>query len=246
MREYLADMIHAPKSATQIRSILTRLAMISVAILVSGCTFRANNSPPPALSPVSAYEYVLQGKIQFFSVDAEEHLYISQLAQALSTDRSVETRMTKLAVVDLNSDETPEVVLGLAVNDNEDYGFEVLRYQDGVVYGYAFPYRALMDLKADGTFSFSSGAADHGFGTLEFTDNGYIVHRVTYCESRYSPTQEQIVSYFVDGQDATVEDFLSAIARQTEKADVSWHDLEHTRLESVILEDLVKLVPEGA
>ncbi|HHX27481.1 MAG TPA: hypothetical protein GX716_00575 [Firmicutes bacterium] len=239
-------MIHAPKSATQIRSILTRLAVISVAILVSGCTFRVSNSPPPALCPVSAYEYVLQGKIHLFSVDAAQHLHISQLSQALSTDGSVETRVTKLAVVDLNSDETPEVVLGLAVNDNEDFGFEVLHYQDGVVYGYAFPYRALMDLKADGTFSFSSGAADHGFGTLEFTDKGYIVHRVTYCESRYSTTQEQTVSYFVDGQEATEEDFLSAIARQSEKPDVSWHDLEHIGLQNVTLEHLVKLAPEDA
>jgi hypothetical protein len=240
-------MIPARKPATQRRALFTWLVMIPVFTLVSGCASRtASNSPPPALSPLSAYESVLQGKMPFFCVDAAQDLHISQLGQALSADGSVEARVTKLAVVDLDSDETLEVVLGLAVNDNEDFGFEVLHYQDGVVYGYAFPYRALMNLKADGTFSFSSGAADSGFGTLEFTDSGYIVHRATYCESSYSSTQEQTVSYFVDGQASTEEDFLSAIARQNEKADVLWHDLEHISLQDVILEDLVKLASGDA
>ncbi len=149
-------------------------------------------------------------------------------------------------MVDLDSDETLEVVLGLAVNDNEDFRIRgpALSRRSGV--RIRFPYRALMNLKADGTFSFSSGAADSGFGTLEFTDSGYIVHRATYCESSYSSTQEQTVSYFVDGQASTEEDFLSAIARQNEKADVLWHDLEHISLQDVILEDLVKLASGDA
>lgn len=240
-------MIPARKPAAQRRALLTWLAMMSVFALLSGCASRAaSDSQPPALSPVSAYESVLQGKTQFFSVDAAQHLHISQLSQALSADGSVETRVTKLAVVDLDNDETPEAILGLAVNDNEDFGFEVLHYQAGVVYGYAFPYRALMNLKADGTFSFSSGAADNGFGTLEFTDNGYIVHRVAYCESRYDAIEEHAVLYVVDGQDATEEEFLSAIARQDEKADVWWHDLEHISLQDVILVELVKPASEGA
>jgi hypothetical protein len=234
-------MVPARKPATQRRALFTWLVMMSTFTLVSGCASRrASNSPPQALSPVSAYESVLQGKTQFFSVDAAQDLYISQLSQALSADGSVETRVTKLAVVDLDGDETPEVVLGLAVNDNEDFGFEVLHYRDRVVYGYAFPYRALMNLKADGTFSFSSGAADSGFGMLEFTDSGYILHRITYCESSYSSTQEQTVSYFVDGQGSTEEDFLPAIARQNEKTDVLWHDLEHISMQDVTLKDLVE------
>ncbi len=240
-KENMAEMIPARKPATPRGALLTWLVMMSVFTLIPGCAAStASNSPPPALSTTSVYESVLQGKRQFFSVDAAQHLHISQLCQALSADGSVETRVTKLAVVDLDSDETPEVVLGLAVNNNEDFGFEVLHYQDGVVYGYALPYRALMNLKADGTFSFSSGAADNGFGTLEFTDNGYTVHKATYCESGYSSPQEQTVSYFVDGQDATEEDFLSAIARQDQKADVLWHDLEHISLQDVTLKQLVK------
>jgi hypothetical protein len=34
--------------------------------------------------------------------------------------------------------------------------------------------------------------------------------------------------------------FLSAIARQDEKADVLWHDLEHISLQDVTLKELVK------
>lgn len=76
----------------------------------------------------------------------------------------------------------------------------------------------------DGTFSFSSGAADYGFGKMEFTENGYTVDKITYSESVYDSSDNQIVSYFVNHESSTKEDFLSANNNQSEKKDATWYD----------------------
>ena len=188
----------------------------------------------PGTSPLSAYQSVLQNKAQFFSTDANKNLNINQLNQAVSDDSSVTAKATKLAIVDLENDGTPEAILWLAVNNNDYYGFEVLRYQGGVVYGYTLWYRAFMDLKADGTFSFSSGAADYGFGKVKFTGNAYSVDKISYCESGYDSNNNQSVSYFVEHGSATEGDFLSAINKQSEKAAATWYDFTDDNLETIL------------
>jgi len=126
--------------------------------------------------------------------------------------------------VDLDNDGSPEVIPWLTVNNDDYYGFEVLRYQNGVVYGYTLWYRAFMNLKADGTFSFSSVAADNGFGTVRFTENTYSIDKITYSESSYDSDNNMSVSYFVDHEGATEDEFLAAVNQQSEKADTTWYD----------------------
>ena len=206
----------------------------SLATTTSDAPTNSSEATLPGTSPLSAYQSVLQNKAQFFSTDANKNLNINQLNQAVSNDSSVTAKATKLAIVDLENDGTPEAILWLAVNNNDYYGFEVLRYQDGVVYGYTLWYRAFMDLKADGTFSFSSGAADYGFGTVKFTENAYSVDKISYCESGYDSNNNQSVSYFVDHGSATEGDFLSAINKQSEKAAATWYDFTDDNLETIL------------
>lgn len=185
-------------------------------------------------SPMSAYKSVLQNKAEFFSTDANKNLNITQLNQAVSNDSSVTAKATKLAIVDLENDGTPEVILWLVVNNDDYYGFEVLRYQDGVVYGYTLWYRAFMELKADGTFSFSGGAADYGFGTVKFTQKAYSVDKISYCESGYDSKNNQSVSYFVEHGSATEDDFLSAIKKQSGKAEAEWYGFTDDNIETML------------
>ncbi len=94
--------------------------------------------------------------------------------------------LTRFALIDLDMDEVPEMVL--EVTETAYYGFPfafiVLKAEtDGAVYAHEFVYRAMEDLKADGTFGFSSGAMDCGFGRawLHFARHG--ITNVTWCES---------------------------------------------------------------
>jgi len=213
---------------------------------MAGCKNTGESSPAPSdnsspstqsdASPMSTYKSVLQNKTQFFSTDAKKNLNISQLNQAVSDDDSVKVKAIKLAIADLENDEIPEVILWLDVNTNEYYGFEVLRYRDGVVYGYTLPYKSFMDLKDDGTFSFSSGAADSGFGKVKFTENGYSIDKITYSESSDNSGNNQITSYFVNNQSASEEDFLSAINKQSDKTAITWYDFTDENIEKLLSE----------
>lgn len=194
-----------------------------------------SSSPTPTdASPFRSYQSVLQNKTEFFSTDTKKNLYVDQLNKAVSDDSSVTAKVIKFAIVDLEKDETPEVILWLEVNNNDSYGFEILRYQDGTVYGYTIWYRAFMDLKADGTFSFSSGAADNGFGTVKFTENGYTMDKISYSESSYDSNNNQIISYFVNQESANEDDFRSSINKQSEKTGATWYEFTNDNIESTL------------
>jgi beta-lactamase regulating signal transducer with metallopeptidase domain len=190
--------------------------------------------PPENTSIMETYKAVLQGNTGFFSVDANKNLTIDQLNQSVSDDSSVTAKATKFAIMDLDNDGNPEVILWLSVNNDDYYGFEVLRYQNGAVYGYTLWYRSFMDLKANGTFSFSSGAADSGFGTVKFTESAYSIDKITYSESSYDSNNNMSVSYFVDHESATEDAFLSAVNRQSEAADATWYEYADDTIEAML------------
>ncbi|NLK74969.1 MAG: hypothetical protein GX288_06735 [Clostridiales bacterium] len=93
-----------------------------------------------------------------------------------------------------------------------------------------------MDLKDDGSFSFSSGAADSGFGTMIFTEEGFTVDKISYSESSYDSDNNQIISYYVNHESATEEEFFSAINKQIEKPAVTWYDFNDGNIETLLSE----------
>jgi hypothetical protein len=188
-------------------------------------------------STMEAYKSVLQGNSKFFSTDVNSDLNISQLSLAVSDDSNVTASATKFAIVDLDNDGTPEIILRLAVSFDDYYGFEVFRCQNGAIYGYTLYYRSFMGLKANGTFSFSSGAADNGFGRVTFTETAYTIDEITYCESSYDSNNNMSVLYFVNQQNATEAEFLSAVNRQGEEPDAIWYDFTDENIETKVSMD---------
>lgn len=55
----------------------------------------------------------------------------------VTDDDSIVVEIPQFAIIDLDNDGENEIVLWIQMNGVSDYGFEVLRYQNGVVYGYA-------------------------------------------------------------------------------------------------------------
>jgi hypothetical protein len=203
-----------------------------------------NTSPPadeisqkssPSIDTVvlSAYKAVLQGNAEFFETDIKKMLNINLLSMAVSSDSSVTTRASGFSVVDLDDDGTSEVVLWLVVNGNDNYGSMVLRYQDGVVYGYVMWYRSFNQLKADGTFHFSSSAGNSGIGKLTFDKETYSIFKVAYREANYGTDGNPIISYIVNNETATKEEFDAVYNKQDEKPDTVWYDFTDDNIEKV-------------
>ena len=128
------------------------------------------------------------------------------------------------SVADLDRDSTPEVVLWMTLPGNSYAGFDILRYEEGKIVSYSQFYRGLNGLKQDGTFSFSSGASDHGFGRVEALDEtGVQIEAITWCQSADNSFG---VEFFVDGSASNRAGFDKAIASQDEKPDVVWYTFE--------------------
>jgi len=196
---------------------------------VGGCN---NAEQPPVPSPLRAYQSVLQNKAEFFSTDINGNLNISQLSQTISSEE-VTVDVTSFAVIDIGHGGTPAVILSLNVNGN-DYGFEVLSYQDGTVYGYTFSGRQFGDLRTDGSFVASGGASDVGICTITFDKSTYSIDKFTFCESSTDSNYNISVSYFVNHQSATEDEYNAAFSRWQKIPHVTWYDFTDDNVKTML------------
>ena len=200
--------------------------------------YHANGDENDGQLPLSleeSYQAVLLNNGDFFSTDLQnEKINLTNIKEVVTDDDSITVTANKFAMMDLNNDGENEVILWLQINGVSDFGFEILRYQEGSVYGYTLFYREFMDLKTDGTFSFSGGAADWGIGKLSFSGNEYTINKLYYCESQYDSDNELEVQYFSNGTPYSEEEFNDDISRQEEKGNVNWYDVTTDNVRAVL------------
>lgn len=181
-----------------------------------------------------SYRSVLLGESSFMCTDlANERLNISEVGQAITSDGSADVNAVKFAMIDLDGDGGDEIVLWLQ-NGMNDCGFEILHEQNGETYGYTMWYRAFMELKADGTFIFSGGAADSGIGRMAFSEAGYSINPQAYSQSGYDSDNELTVQYFMNDESCSEDEFYDALNVQDRKEDAEWHDLSDSNINALL------------
>lgn len=170
---------------------------------------------------------VLGGERDFL-MEGTGNLTVDQLFEAIyGTDLDFQLRVTvsKVAIIDLDRDGIKEIVVWPSINGDDSLeavsipGYLILRRQGDMVYGYNPNYRGFNQLKADGTFHWSNSAFNNGVGSTQFTEHGFEVKYVTWCDtdSEHNPL------FFVDGRKATGEEFEAAIAAQDAKPEPTWY-----------------------
>ncbi len=177
---------------------------------------------------------ILDGEATFFDTGSQKSLYISELNQMVSSDSKVTADIKSFAVIDLDDDGLPEVVLWLIVNGNDFSGYAILHYQNEEIYGYSIYYRGFTNLKKDGTFSFSSGAADGGIGRLTFDDQTRTIDKYAYSESRQDSNGQLIISYVLFGKKASREEVENEWKKHDAKEDAIWYDFTDENVEEYI------------
>ncbi len=140
-----------------------------------------------------------------------------------------ELSVMKYSVIDLDGDSNSETVLWLAKGTYEYYGFLILHENGDSFYGYELTYRAFYELKEDGTFSFSAGASDHGIGKIEFTNDTYSIKKIAYCES---DCMSQKVSYYIENEAVSHEEFEQYITEHDQKQNTKWHEVEKEKIDT--------------
>jgi len=176
---------------------------------------------------IEVYKRVLQNKADFFSTDNKKNVYLNDLLTNKEIYGTI-FKVTHFTVLDMDGDNIPEVVLELTVGDYVEF-YEVLHYMDNKVYGYIQVLRGLLELKEDGTFSFSNGASDNGYGKLRFIPDICEADTLAYCQSsRNNPTTEL---YFINNISVADESYKSYGKEQAGKKGVVWYDFSPEYIE---------------
>lgn len=160
---------------------------------------------------------------------------LSELVAA--TVPTVEMNITEIAAVDLDDDGIEEVLLNLQAAPDAPYGTMILHYSaaDGKVYGHSLWARAFMDVKEDGTFSYSGGAATNGVARLSFTPEG--------CEKQVLLHQDFDLDlngatddyyYYRNGEAITEQEFYSAFESWQSQPNLIWTEYTPENAEAII------------
>lgn len=160
---------------------------------------------------------------------------LSELVAA--TVPTVEMNITEIAAVDLDDDGIEEILLNLQTAPDAPYGTMILHYSaaDGKVYGHSLWARAFMDVKEDGTFSYSGGAATNGVARLSFTPEG--------CEKQVLLHQDFDLDlngatddyyYYRNGEAVTEQEFYSAFESWQSRPNLIWTEYTPENAEAII------------
>lgn len=169
----------------------------------------------PESVSLTGYAQILQGEESFVNATDGMKLTMDDLDRCFGLLE--EMTATRYASIDLDADGEEEVVVCVACSSS-DFGYLVLDETDERVYGHAFYIRAMHDLKADGTFAYSSGAADSGIGYLCL--DGASAQVVEIAGLRFQA--DGAIHYYAGGQKVTEEVFRQIEQAQCLKAAPVW------------------------
>ncbi len=177
--------------------------------------------PAPELSRVAPrFHAVLYAGESFRHAQSGDELALHELSRLYGGQPVTFPCYTFL---DVDRDGERELVLALTIGTDEYYGYLVLDAIGSNVYGYEFVYRAMNDLKTDGTFSFSSGAADGGFGYAVLDGQPHTVPLARSC------SDGEDVQYFEGSEQISPEAFYVLWDEQISKPSAEWYLPEAVR-----------------
>lgn len=179
---------------------------------------------------MQAYEDVLAGKRSYIqcnqgeAVDREvfmpneiDHWYGWIFESPLKFDT--------FCVADLDADGYPEIILELS----DYFGFELLRYENGVVYGFPFVFRAMLDATLEGDIYGSSGAADNGWYKIRFFADRYEETETCRMQSNGDDIQ-----YFIGDTEVSSRDYRNYEDQIMQKKRPLWMEYTPDHIKVVV------------
>lgn len=153
----------------------------------------------------------MAGRVRVWHADSQRYAYLPELLEEGEA-------FGRYALADLDADSLTEIVLEKK-NAGVDSGYVVLDWQEGQAVAIDMVYRALLALKDDGTFSWSSGAEDNGFGRVSLGWYGYTLQ----ADGALTANESGKILLQVNGQ--AVEDAVydGVLLHQESKPDAAWY-----------------------
>ncbi|MDR0906521.1 MAG: hypothetical protein LBN00_10190 [Oscillospiraceae bacterium] len=210
------------------RIIATILCALAITSACAKQVIQEQETATEISGPAETYKAVLRDESGFFADGRGMTNKIS--LSDLYYDADEPWEIGQFAVVDLDGNGAFEVVV------EEILGGErlVLYCYEGNVYGAFFAFRAMMNLKTDGTFAYSGGAAYNGIGQLYALSEGSAESKVLAESDTLSEEDENgalLPIYYVDGREATQDEFSAVWDDFTAKEDAPWYEFTEENIE---------------
>ena len=165
---------------------------------------------------------VLEDNTQLTDTARKERINLDEVGHLL-LPQEVKTRIVQCTAVDPDWDGVAETVLQMGTESDDYIGFVILRQDQEQYVGQGYYYRSFYELRTDGSYAFSSGANDSGFGMLTYQDGQWMecVLAQTYETTTQTGNAHQV--YFVGGEMTTQEAYERFVEEQNAKALQPWY-----------------------
>ncbi|MDR1616543.1 MAG: DUF5991 domain-containing protein [Syntrophomonadaceae bacterium] len=177
-----------------------------------------------------AYWLVLKSQLELVSTEEHSYKYLNEFDYERGNHRNEPWKVFKFAVVDLDGDGYPEILLDLLEQ------IEVLHYEYGTVLGYCFPIVGIKNLKTDGTFDFSTSDVTGGYGRLIFPVLQEKYELIKLGEFSYSIDEEGKHSniFYIDEEPVSEDIYRTFGKEQEAKEDVIWYEFTDENIDAML------------
>lgn len=163
------------------------------------------------------WEQILEGK-SVFNNEYGKAMNLQEFCEAMAQYSDIKVELLQYTVLDMDRDGTTELVLQILVNDQVDHGVLVLHQTDRDLQGYTMSLRQMMELKHDGSFSYS-GSVDDGIALAVFDGDGISYRTIANLEV---DDDGQTVHYYADGKPITETEYDRILDKQDAKKNAVW------------------------
>ena len=189
--------------------------------------------PDADTAAIEAYRAILQENALFIDTFDGEYFDITRLKEMMAPYVDYPVEADSFYLVDLDHDGTPELILAVPIG--ADTFRLILRYEDSIVYSFSFPGRAFNDLRKDGNFWASGGAAESGICSITFSKEQCTVDKFTYCTIPDLAVGE--VTFFVDHKEASEAEHDLAIDEWKELPYADWYECADENIDALFTID---------
>jgi len=210
---------------------VTLMLVVSLLLWMVGST-TAEQAVTAARERMNAYQEVLLGKRTYtqcnlFDRTEQTALFSTGFTQWYGYDFNLPMKYTTFCISDLDADGLPEMILSLS----DDFGFELLRYENGIVYGFPFTYRAMEDITLEGDLYGSNGAADNEWYRVRFKADQ--MEQAVVCEMRSTDGGDP-EHYWIGDREVTEDDYDAYCEQMKQKARPVWLDFTVQNIQAVV------------
>lgn len=163
------------------------------------------------------------------SGQASRGIYVSDIPELFPLGDDGYTAVDKFSQTDLDGDGIPEVVMQVIAVAGDAGGYIVLDQRDNAVYGLKTSYRTFCDLKKDGTFTYSDPTGSETGTAALHTVTGQLT-KCFYCVLDHETDR---YSYYINGKEASHEEYEAVQAEQDGKPNVIWYAFNSANVRAV-------------